>query len=458
MFMLYGCENLSINWHVICNYIHMEFSWCIIADDFTGAGDSAIQFKTIGYSVFHGLKGWETLNIDPYNVLVVSTESRFMDPENSYTKVFSTVKICKRYHIKCFFKKIDSTIRGNVADEIAAVMDAAGYDCALIAPAAPRNGRTVVDGHCLVEGHPVGSGAGGDDLFTPVTDSYIPALFEARFPDAVGHIDLSVRRRGKKAFRDELSRLRRDGKKVIISDAESIDDLRVAATAKDDASVLMAGASGLAEAMTSESKRFHGEHRLPETKQEEMLFLVGSVNDTSRRQSAYLRMVKDIDFLTVDIASFLRDEEAEMKHLMTFFSQFKGNRPVLIETLFTAETQDVVTELSVSLGLGEKVLGGKVSLFLGRLVTELFRLRRFRLLFATGGDTAARVVESLGIKGIELSAEILPGIPLGLFNCELSGDDPVCLVSKAGGFGPEDAMEQVFDFLKVNTEKQGAFL
>ena len=277
-------EKVTINWHIFCFIYAMGFDLCIIADDFTGAGDSAIQFKQTGFNVFLGLKGWEMVDTSPYDVLVVSTESRFMDAECSYLAVKNTVLMCKRYHIRHFYKKIDSTIRGNVADEIAAVMDEAGYSYALVAPSAPKNGRTVTGGRCMVEGRPVGSSSATMDLFNPVENSYVPQLFELRFPGAVEHIDLSIIRQGIEAFRKDFERKRANGKKVIIADAETMEDLQVVASVKYDSDLLFCGASGLAEALNREKITTYKMMDFPGVSPGRTLFLVGSVTETSRQQ------------------------------------------------------------------------------------------------------------------------------------------------------------------------------
>jgi uncharacterized protein YgbK (DUF1537 family) len=63
----------------------------------------------------------------------------------------------------------------------------------------------------------------------------------------------------------------------------------------------------------------------------------------------------------------------------------------------------------------------------------------------TGGDTAIKAVRSLNISGVILKDEIIHGIPFGHF----AGEDykNIIIVSKAGGFGTEDAIFRVLNFL-----------
>lgn len=60
-----------------------------------------------------------------------------------------------RYNIKCVYKKIDSTLRGNLGAEIKAVADVFKPDIVIIAPAYPANQRITIGGYHLLEGKPI---------------------------------------------------------------------------------------------------------------------------------------------------------------------------------------------------------------------------------------------------------------------------------------------------------------
>ena len=59
-------------------------------------------------------------------------------------------------------------------------------------------------------------------------------------------------------------------------------------------------------------------------------------------------------------------------------------------------------------------------------------------LVLTGGDTAIAVCRALGGSGMVVRQEVAPGIPM----CALIGGDyeGAPIVTKAGGFGAEDAL------------------
>ncbi|WP_319558884.1 four-carbon acid sugar kinase family protein [Marispirochaeta sp.] len=419
----------------------MDLKLCIIADDFTGAGDSAVQFRKNGYTPFLALQDWDSgVDLGLYNVLVVSTESRFMPPEESYSKVRSVVETCKMLGVQRYFKKIDSTIRGNIPEEIAAVMDAGGYECAIVSPAAPRNGRTVVGGNCLVHGVPVGKDKANSDPFTPVLSASVLELLKRTFHESVGYIDLTTVRSGDKAFLKRLQRLRQAGMKVIVADAETIEDLRIVASVKEDQSVLFVGASGLAEALTDSGEESTLE--LPRIESGKLLFVVGSVTETTRTQVAELQKSVELVSLCVSVQNMLDDEKQELSRLLLEYARSRQNIAVLITTFDGDGEYRKDIDYAAGLGIDEKKLGERVSKFLGKLVAEIFSQRHIEAVFTTGGDTAGGVSKSLEVKGVELLDELLPGIPIGKFDTPYA-EQPVYLISKAGGFGKNNAMIQV---------------
>ena len=78
------------------------------------------------------------------------------------------------------YKKLDSTLRGNVAAELAAAFGAAGRERAIVAPAFPAAGRTTVGGTQLVHGVPVDETEMRDDPQTPVREAHVPTLLDER--------------------------------------------------------------------------------------------------------------------------------------------------------------------------------------------------------------------------------------------------------------------------------------
>jgi len=82
---------------------------------------------------------------------------------------------------------------------------------------------------------------------------------------------------------------------------------------------------------------------------------------------------------------------------------------------------------------------------LRRLLAAILETDKVRGLVCSGGDTALLVCSSLGAQSICLHHEILPGLPWGILEGGSASGLPIC--PKAGGFGSEESLCQVADFL-----------
>ncbi|WP_417218129.1 4-hydroxythreonine-4-phosphate dehydrogenase PdxA [Arthrobacter sp.] len=119
-----------------------------IADDFTGATETAAQFHDAGAATVIRLRG-DTGPSGSAGVLVIDTHSRQLPAEEARQAVARRLPTAPSPGT-VLFKKIDSLWRGNIPAELEALR-AAGYRL-VIAGALPEHGRTVVDGIPLVNG------------------------------------------------------------------------------------------------------------------------------------------------------------------------------------------------------------------------------------------------------------------------------------------------------------------
>ncbi len=122
--------------------------WTIIADDLTGAGDCAAAFAQRGYSSIIWL--YPNAAAEACDVPVMETASRHVSPEEAYRRVYNVASKAKGH----LFKKLDSTLHGNLGAELKAIRDAAGGREVLIVASHPVMGRTMRDGVLYVDGQP----------------------------------------------------------------------------------------------------------------------------------------------------------------------------------------------------------------------------------------------------------------------------------------------------------------
>ena len=102
----------------------------IIADDFTGALDTGIQFVNKGIATQVFTKMPEAIgDIDETTeVLVIDSETRPMPAAKAYDAVKNITGWAKAIKIPIIFKKTDSALRGNIGSELQAVLDGSRHD------------------------------------------------------------------------------------------------------------------------------------------------------------------------------------------------------------------------------------------------------------------------------------------------------------------------------------------
>ena len=107
----------------------------IIADDLTGACDTGCLFA--GPAPV-GVIAEPALARSDAGVVAVDTESRALAADDAGSRIHATVsRLGPRLHAGPLFKKIDSTLRGPLAAELAALLDSGDWDGALVCPAFP---------------------------------------------------------------------------------------------------------------------------------------------------------------------------------------------------------------------------------------------------------------------------------------------------------------------------------
>ncbi|HVY86846.1 MAG TPA: four-carbon acid sugar kinase family protein [Caulobacterales bacterium] len=126
----------------------MALEVAIIADDITGALDSAAPFATRGMKVAAApdIDACDASAIADCEVFAINTETRALASEGAQREVRRAWKKLAAFEPRLVFKKIDSRLKGNVGDEVRALMTASGRAHAIIAPAIPDMGRFVIAG------------------------------------------------------------------------------------------------------------------------------------------------------------------------------------------------------------------------------------------------------------------------------------------------------------------------
>ncbi|MBY0502493.1 MAG: hypothetical protein K2X03_01195 [Bryobacteraceae bacterium] len=224
-------------------------SGLILADDATGTMECASLLASLGVAAKVGLlPGAKRVK----GVLVVDTESRHLTPPQAARSVAAWTNKARAV----IFKKTDSILRGNIAAELLALRSLGPV---VYIPAYPRMGRTVHQGHLLVDGEPV-NGKNILDLFPPDTAKLIPHP---------------------KALAAHLS-----SGKILICDARTDTEIQRLVTALRAGPVTIAGPAGVLPAWASRYAFPRAEAR-PLPKLEPWLVVCGSLHPMARAQARF---------------------------------------------------------------------------------------------------------------------------------------------------------------------------
>src|SRR3712207_3320217 len=111
----------------------------VIADDLTGAADTGVQLMRAGYRTGVAFRGAPIPPAEHLDAVAVDTDSRAMPAGFAAKRVLEAGRAVRDTHI--VYKKVDSTLRGPVAAELATALEATGRYRAVGAPALdPKSG------------------------------------------------------------------------------------------------------------------------------------------------------------------------------------------------------------------------------------------------------------------------------------------------------------------------------
>jgi uncharacterized protein YgbK (DUF1537 family) len=390
----------------------------IIADDFTGANDTGVQLRRRGIPVSVVFSGSLITGADS---AVLDTESRGMAPEEAYRKVASEIETIQFDRFTHIMKKVDSTLRGNIALEIKAVDRVFKSGLIIFAPALPDLGRVTVNGIHLLNGVPITETELARDPKTPVREDNIQKLLAPAFQEPVGRI----KRADIQAGRADLS-----GGRIWTFDAASNADMRaIIECAKSTGKrVLWAGTAAMADNLLA------AQYTIPPA-----LAVITSLSSVTREQVRYAEKqgVGVVRYPIHDILDGVVKPEDFAEPVIALLQKGQDAMLVSASTYDSAEVEKS-GQAGARRGLSSEQVSEYVQSSLGPVTRKILETVTVSGLFLAGGDTAMGFFNAAGAKGSSIIAEIAVGIPL----MRLRGGsfEGLKVVTKAGAFGKEDAV------------------
>jgi len=405
----------------------------ILADDLTGANDTAIQFRKHGFSslVVTGITQADRCLFKDYDVVSINSDSRGMCPDDAYRVVHDTVKVFDAGNNGIFvYKKIDSLLRGNPGQELAAVMDALDSPLALVAPAFPAN-RSILENGCLPSGldavRLLASGSGRKTENIPI--------------DTI--------RKGATSIVTFIQSRNSNGTQIFIADAVNDTNLETIYQASLNLTKahVLAGSAGLANQVACNQGK-------PEDINEDLtiippnLVVAGSRQAVTAMQLLLLSDNLSMPFIRLNVSLIEKgkNDEAINEAFVEASKLLHHTSPVciiILDNLFNAKIAGQhFTE--------EKKTGIAITEALGILTKKLLDNFRFSLLVGIGGDTSMGICRHAGIAGIEPVEELYPGIPLAKIVGGIN--DGRYMITKSGRFGKPYTLLKIFKRLGLYNE------
>jgi D-threonate/D-erythronate kinase len=377
-----------------------DFPLAMLADDLTGGCDAGVQFSLRGATTRVYLELPQAA-VGFAGVSVIVNHSRGEGPEEASCKVEQACDWIAASGAKLCFKKIDSTLKGNVGAELEAIRNKFPDRLILVSPSFPSMERILLDGWLRVRSS---EGIEPVDVLSLLRSQGVRRLMHFSQPAGTGASGSLVER---------ILHAEGAGARIIIIDAVSESHLRAIAEAAVQMvpQPLLVGSAGLAAAWS------------------ELLLKAGNRGASGIRESASFARPVSAESAACQQLQRLADTHAVRR--------FDWQQDVPDRALAAlAEGCHLIVPIQPDSVQLEN---------LRCLFSAIVETPQVRGLLCSGGDTARLVCASLGVQAIQLGGEVVRGLPWGALLGGAADGLPIC--TKAGGFGNVDALCEAVRFL-----------
>ncbi len=425
----------------------------IIADDLTGANDTALQFMLNGAdtNIFLSGDSIENNNDSQSQAWAISTESRNVSPKDAFEKVKNAAHlVIDSLNPDYIYKKIDSTVRGNIAVEVMSILEVIKWDAAVIMPAFPQEGRITVGGYQLLKGVPIERTEMAMDPHSPITESHLPTLIKSQLgenlADIVGVIDLKTVLDGAGPILLKLNDLIADGKKIIIADSVLTTDLEqiVLAMRRSNYKILPVGNAAAAKVLSDDWFPPLESHEKLSVKLPQLpKFIVsGSATQITANQINKLEQSGEYDekclIIELNMNTVLSGLDDSLVERIV--SNLKNDNIVLVHTSNLIKNFDGFAEESIKAELTKSGLASVITDYLAQLTKAVVE-RTKAILITLGGETSYKCCNAINANQLKLIDEVLPAIALSK-----SAKSDQWIVTKSGNLGGVNTLIEILKY------------
>lgn len=407
------------------------FRLLVLADDFTGALDTGVQFSSRGISTLvYDLPSMPDTAPGRDEVLVLNMETRHDSAQTAYEKTRRVADRAREAGIPALYIKTDSGMRGNVGASLDAAVRSWGENLAF-APAYPQAGRTVENGTLFINGIPVSQSIFGHDLYNPVLQDNVRDIISRQTDLPV--IDAALVPRPSRGA-------------ILLYEAQTAAQMsRIAqAVGKKSGINLFAGCAGFAAYLPEVLGMPVGEKREIRAPGP-VLVISGSTSRVSLEQMRAAGdegipsiLFRDIIQPSPDFGAVTRQAADALK-----------SGSAMLESARDEKEVRALTEAALSGGLSIDQTGERIAANFGGAIKHIYDSGFSGTLCIFGGDTLTGVMRTLGIRMIRPMTELGSGVALSevVFNGAKRH-----LVTKSGSFGDNLEVLRILSALKALEE------
>jgi uncharacterized protein YgbK (DUF1537 family) len=352
----------------------------VVADDLTGAAEIG------GIGMRYNLKVEVNTKVNllsTADLLIIATDTRSLPIQEAIKETERVMDDVIKLDAALIFKKVDSVLRGYVADELSVIMQKTSKSTALLLPANPHLGRTIVNGQYMVNGQPLHQTNFANDPEFPARTSTVTGLLEGRGVDIYSQ--------------KHNETLKTDG--IIIGDTTNADDLKAWAAIAGEG-IALAGSAGFFTALLDKvAPQTGSEKAIVREFKQPMLIISGTAFKNSADAIQQLKqqghpisyMPKDIVHSNVfEVQKYLAWSLEIVSHITTFGKAIIAINP--------SDTEGITDQA--------RVLRDKTAI----VTSMVFKQVHINELFIEGGSTASAVFQHLGITKMHPEQDLAPGV------------------------------------------------
>ncbi|WP_461214649.1 four-carbon acid sugar kinase family protein [Lacticaseibacillus sp. GG6-2] len=404
--------------------------YLIIADDFTGANDTGVQLADVGLDV--NVRFVPDSNSP--EAMVIDTETRNASGQEAQASLQKLAAQIPLSQYQFVVKKVDSTLRGNIAVEIRALAEIMEPDVIVFAPGLPDARREIRNGELFVDNVPGSKTDFAKDPLKPIVTDDIRELMQQAFPDQTIHLH-TVNQIRKSDFTLGVNH------RYCVFDTKTNDDLEriVDAATSTGKRILWVGSAGLMRAMLATQYTI-----------KPALALIGSVSAVTRKQ---LHIAEENGIKLINIPIYQAYIQGTYKTYVDQAMQaLRQGKDVVLMSSASYQRSEVANTLSIlkANGVPANQANGVIQNVLSGICRQVLLHVATAGVFISGGETAKGLLNISKAVGARVLYEIAPGIPMmDVVGGEFDG---LPMITKAGAFGEDRLI--LYAFKKLKCRKQ----